>query len=124
MLSKLKEKFKGSSGARDAARELEQENALLQLGKYDTQFLIDDSTSMIGSRWNEARDALAGLAKTALKYDNDGIEIFFLNDVNAGKTVKDIVDTRPYTGKRLTAELLVTMLLGGINRRIDKLENV
>ncbi|KAG8733537.1 hypothetical protein FRC12_018864 [Ceratobasidium sp. 428] len=245
MLSKLKEKFKGSSSARDAARESEREDALLQLGKYDTQFLIDDSTSMIGSRWNEARDALAGLAKTALKYDNDGIEIFFLNDVNAGKTVKteqdvkqlfasvtqshgtptgkrledlltayinkieaakqktgsidpvttgikplnlivitdgapsddpenviieaarrldagkfsltqvgiqfiqvgddawaskalrdmdnnlsatnsirDIVDTRPYTGKRLTAELLVTMLLGGINRRIDKLENV
>ncbi|KAG8773478.1 hypothetical protein FRC12_002520 [Ceratobasidium sp. 428] len=245
MLSKLKEKLKGSSGARNAARELEQENALLQLGKYDTQFLIGDSTSMIGSRWNEARDALAGLARTALKYDNDGIEIFFLNDVNAGRTVKtdqdvkqlfasvtqshgtptgkrlddlltayinkieaakqktgsidpvttgikplnlivitdgapsddpenviieaarrldagkfsltqvgiqfiqvgddawaskalrdmdnnlsatnairDIVDTRPYTGKRLTAELLVTMLLGGINRRIDKLENV
>ncbi|KAG9118950.1 hypothetical protein FRC07_006266 [Ceratobasidium sp. 392] len=244
MFSKLKAKLKGSSGTRDAARELEQENALLQLGKYDTQFLIDDSRSMMGSRWDEARDALAGLAKTALKYDNDGVEIFFLNAVDAGKTVKteedvkqlfasvtqspgtptgkrlehllsayiskleaakhkvgtvdfetsgikplnlivitdgapsddpksvivaaahrmdaskfpltqvgiqfiqvgndtgaskalrdmdnglsamnnvrDIVDTRPFTGQRLTAELLITMLLGGINRRVDKIES-
>ncbi|KAG8736890.1 hypothetical protein FRC10_008783 [Ceratobasidium sp. 414] len=244
MFSKLKEKLKGAPSARDTARELERENALAQLGRYDTQFLIDDSRSMIGSRWEEARDALAGLAKTALKYDDDGVEIFFLNAVDAGRTVKndedvkklfasvkqspgtptgkrlqdlltayttrleaakqksgtvdfttsgikplnlivitdgapsddprsviieaarrldsgkfpltqvgvqfiqvgddrwatkalreldnnlsamndvrDIVDTRPFTGQRLTSELLITMLLGGINRRVDKIGN-
>ncbi|KAG8775847.1 hypothetical protein FRC12_001236 [Ceratobasidium sp. 428] len=236
MLSKLKEKFKGSSSG---TRELERENALSQLSRYDTQFLIDDSRSMRGSRWNEAQGALAGLARTALKYDDDGVEIFFLNAVDAGKTVKteedinqlfasvvqspgtptgkrledlltayitkleaskhgsggmaikplnlivvtdgepsddpesvivaaarrldagnfpitqvgiqfiqvgndvwaskalrdldnnlsvrnnvrDIVDTRPYAGRPLTPGLLIKMLLGGINRRVDKIDN-
>ncbi|KAG9089352.1 hypothetical protein FRC06_001591 [Ceratobasidium sp. 370] len=245
MFSKFKEILKGSPSAQDTARELERENALAQLGRYDTQFLIDDSRSMTGPRWEEARDALAGLAKTALKYDDDGVEIFFLNAVNAGRTVRtdedvkalfasvsqsagtptgkrlrdlltayitkleaakqksgsadfttsgikplnlivvtdgepsddpksaiveaarrldsgkfpltqvgiqfiqvgddawatkalreldnhlsamndvrDIVDTRPFTGQRLTSELLITMLLGGINRRVDKLGNL
>ncbi|QRW06363.1 von willebrand factor type A domain protein [Ceratobasidium sp. AG-Ba] len=239
MLAKLKQKFKSPATDKDVARDMEREEALTQLGRYDTQFLIDDSRSMGGSRWQEARDALAGLAKIALKYDNDGIEIFFLNAVDSGRTVKasfsdedvrqlfasvrqspgtptgrrlndlltayinkletagaksikplnlivitdgepsddpasviveaarrldegkyplaqvgiqfiqvgddswaskalkdldnhlgtmnsvrDIVDTRPYTGQPLTAERLITMLLGGINRRVDKLENV
>ncbi|KAG8693840.1 hypothetical protein FRC08_008856 [Ceratobasidium sp. 394] len=112
MFSKLKEKLKGSSSARDAALESERENALAQLGRYDTQFLIDNSTSMSGSRWEEARDALAGLAKIALKYDDDGVEIFFLNVVNAGTTVKNDGDVKKLfssvnlspgtpTGKRL-----------------------
>ncbi|QRV77433.1 von willebrand factor type A domain protein [Ceratobasidium sp. AG-Ba] len=239
MLAKLKQKFKSPATDKDVARDMEREEALTQLGRYDTQFLIDDSRSMGGSRWQEARDALAGLAKIALKYDNDGIEIFFLNAVDSGRTVKasfsdedvrqlfasvrqspgtptgrrlndlltayinkletagaksikplnlivitdgepsddpasviveaarrldegkyplaqvgiqfiqvgddswaskalkdldnhlgtmnsvrDIVDTRPYTGQPLTAERLITMLLGGINRRVDRLENV
>ncbi|QRV92261.1 von willebrand factor type A domain protein [Ceratobasidium sp. AG-Ba] len=239
MLAKLKQKFKSPATDKDVARDMEREEALKQLGRYDTQFLIDDSRSMAGSRWQEARDALAGLAKTALQYDSDGIEIFFLNAVDSGRTVKasfsdedvrqlfasvrqspgtptgrrlndlltsyinkletagaksikplnlivitdgepsddpasviveaarrldegkyplaqvgiqfiqvgddswaskalkdldnhlgtmnsvrDIVDTRPYTGQQLTAERLITMLLGGINRRVDKLENV
>ncbi|KAG8773475.1 hypothetical protein FRC12_002517 [Ceratobasidium sp. 428] len=236
MLSKLRERFKSSSSG---TRELERENALSQLSRYDTQFLIDDSRSMRGSRWNEAKGALAGLARTALKYDDDGVEIFFLNAVDAGKTVKteedvnqlfasvvqspgtptgkrledlltaymtkleaskqgsdvkgikplnlivitdgepsddpesvivaaarrldagnfpltqvgiqfiqvgndmwaskalrdldnnlsvrnnirDIVDTRPHAGRPLTPELLIKMLLGGINRRVDKIDS-
>ena len=62
----------------------------MSFSKYDTQFLIDDSRSMSGSRWTRTRDALAGLAKVVLQYDDDGIEIFFLNAVNSGKTVKVI----------------------------------
>ncbi|KAF8602896.1 hypothetical protein BDV93DRAFT_533330 [Ceratobasidium sp. AG-I] len=201
---------------------------------------------MSGSRWTRTRDALAGLAKVVLQYDDDGIEIFFLNAVNSGKTVKtpedvmqlfdhvtpspgtptgarldqilskyisriemakqksggdsnptnsgikplnlivitdgapsdspekviiaaakrldagdfplvqvgiqfiqvgsdvaaskalrdmddhlghqnglrDIVDTRPFSGKGLTADHLITMLVGGINRRVDRMANV
>ncbi|KAG9094096.1 hypothetical protein FRC07_011358 [Ceratobasidium sp. 392] len=239
MFSKLKGKLKRSASARDNTRDLEREHALTQLSRYDTQFLVDDSLSMEGSRWNEARGALAGLAKIALEYDDDGVEIFFLNAVGAGQTVKteddvnqlfasvtvspgtptgrrlndlltayideleaakqksasieikplnlivitdgeptddpesviiaaarrldagkfpltqvgiqfiqvgndvraskalrdldnnlsakhnvrDIVDTRPFTGQRLTPELLIKMLLGGINRRVDKIES-
>ncbi|KAG9095084.1 hypothetical protein FS749_011120 [Ceratobasidium sp. UAMH 11750] len=112
MFSKLKEKLRGSSSARDTTRELQRENALAQLARYDTQFLIDDSCSMAGSRWNEARDALTGLAEVALKYDDDGVEIFFLNAVDAGETVKSDEDVKKLfasvnqspgipTGKRL-----------------------
>ncbi|KAF8603483.1 hypothetical protein BDV93DRAFT_523264 [Ceratobasidium sp. AG-I] len=223
--------------------DFDKEDALEQLGKYDTQFLIDDSGSMSGSRWNEARDALMGLVKFALKHDDDGVEIAFLNAVDSGKVVhneeevrqlfytvkpgsgtptgerleqiltrytvrleaakqksggappaqsglkplnlivitdgvptddpesviiaaarrldagqfplaqigvqfiqvgddkaaskalheldshlsesndvRDIVDTRPFTGKTLTSDLLIAMLLGGINRRIDRIK--
>ena len=33
---------------------------------------------------------------------------------------QDIVDTTPYTGQQLTTEALTKILLGGINRRVDK----
>ncbi|CAE7226219.1 unnamed protein product [Rhizoctonia solani] len=242
MFSKLKEKLRGDRSPNLPSIELSKEDALAQLMHYDTQFLIDDSGSMSGSRWNEARDALMGLAKYALKHDQDGIEIFFLNDVTNGlvrneeevrklfysvgptggtptgrrleqilttyisrieaaKTksggadpsqsgikplnlivitdgeptddpesvivtaarrldagqfsltqvgiqfiqvgddksaskalkeldehlhedhnVRDIVDTRPFTGKKLTPEALIAMLLGGINRRVDRIK--
>ena len=42
---------------------------------------------MAGSRWNEARDALMGLVKFALKHDDDGVEIAFFNAVDSGKVV-------------------------------------
>jgi hypothetical protein len=34
--------------------------------------------------------------------------------------VRDIVDTTPYFGAELTAEMLIKILLGGINRRVDR----
>lgn len=33
---------------------------------------------MAGPLWSEARDALAGVAEIASKYDTDGIDIYFL----------------------------------------------
>ncbi|CAE6478203.1 unnamed protein product [Rhizoctonia solani] len=242
MFSKLKEKLCGDRSPGLPSIDLAKEDALAQLRDYDTQFLIDDSGSMSGPRWNEARDALMGLAKYALKHDQDGIEIFFLNNVgnggpvkneeevrqlfysvkpdggtptgrrleqileayitrieaaktksggadpsesvkplnlivitdgepgddpegviaaaarrldagrfsltqvgiqfiqvgddksaskalkeldehlHEGHNVRDIVDTRPFTGKKLTTEVLIEMLLGGINRRIDRID--
>mgnify|MGYP002715251833 CR=1 FL=1 len=66
------------------------EDALELLREYDTIFIIDDSASMevnempdgsIGpSRWEEARDALCGVVETASKYDDDGIDVHFIND--------------------------------------------
>lgn len=92
MLSKLKDKLRRAHSSK--AIDLDKENPLEQLMKYDTQFLVDDSRSMGGERWNEARDALMGLAKVALQYDEDGIEIFFLNAVDAGRTVRSEEDVR------------------------------
>ncbi|KAH7344089.1 hypothetical protein B0J17DRAFT_714228 [Rhizoctonia solani] len=88
MLSKLKEKLRGRSPELPSI-DLAKEDALAQLRDYDTQFLIDDSGSMAGSRWNEAQEALTGLAKYALKHDQDGIDIFFLNNVENGGAVKN-----------------------------------
>ena len=44
-----------------------------------------------------------------------------LDDERANKhNIRDMVDTTLYTGQRLTTELLGKILLGGINRRVDK----
>ena len=44
-----------------------------------------------------------------------------LDDAIAGQEgVRDIVDTTPYLGGQLNAETLIKILLGGINRRVDR----
>jgi len=78
------------------------ENVLQMLGKFDTVILVDDSSSMRGQRWRKVSyfkaacykinifytllyvpaqtgKALVQLAKVAAEYDQDGLEIFFLN---------------------------------------------
>ncbi|KAJ3505376.1 hypothetical protein NLJ89_g7449 [Agrocybe chaxingu] len=51
------------------------------LRAYDVVFLLDDSGSMQGERWTEARNALDGLANYILErgWDSDGIDLRFLN---------------------------------------------
>lgn len=34
--------------------------------------------------------------------------------------VRDMVDTVPYHGEAITPELIIKVLLGGINRRLDR----
>ncbi|KAG8763520.1 hypothetical protein FRC12_008520 [Ceratobasidium sp. 428] len=97
--------------------------------KYDTQFLIDDSGSMAGSRWIEARDALMGVAREALRYDADGIEVYFLNAEQKGRTVKNEDDVkelfdsvRPASGTP-TGERLEQILASYILRLEDAKAN-
>lgn len=58
---------------------------LEKLTKYDTVFVVDDSTSMNSrmasgrTRWEEACEALADFASLATHYDTDGIDIHFFN---------------------------------------------
>jgi hypothetical protein len=74
------------------------ENALETLRKYDTVIIVDDSSSMMGALWSEARDALASLADIAGKYDTDGIDVHFLNsryfmsNVHQSSTVNRLFD--------------------------------
>ena len=59
------------------------------LRHYDTIFIVDDSSSMLvneqpdgtigPSRWLEACSALASVTKVAAQYDDDGIDIHFIN---------------------------------------------
>ncbi|KAG5220934.1 COP signalosome [Salix suchowensis] len=64
------------------------ENALQTLRKYDTVLIIDDSGSMLGSKWRQAEKSLAALADMAGKYDTDGIDVAFLNSTKVGEGIR------------------------------------
>lgn len=94
------------------------EDPLLLLKKYDTVIIVDDSASMAGPLWFEARFALAGVAELAGKYDTDGIDVHFLNDRRAGlglrtaHEVERLFDrVRPDAGITPTGEKLEELLL-------------
>lgn len=55
---------------------------------YDTVFLVDDSGSMAGALWREAGKALSDVARVAAHYDDDGIDIHFLNSREFATKVK------------------------------------
>jgi len=66
-----------------------EEDALETLRKYNTILIVDDSSSMRGSRWEEAGAALSGLASRAGEYDTDGIDIYFLNSPEIGQNLNN-----------------------------------
>ncbi|KAG0126007.1 hypothetical protein HOY82DRAFT_672726 [Tuber indicum] len=55
------------------------ENQYDFLKTFDTVFVVDDSASMAGERWDQLGQALETIATIATKYDSDGIDIHFLN---------------------------------------------
>lgn len=76
---------------------------------------------MEGPLWYEARDALAGIAEVAARYDLDGIDVHFLNNPIVGQGLRNGAEVRrlfdqtaPYgitpTGEKLE-ELLLDYLL-------------
>ncbi|WRT69644.1 uncharacterized protein IL334_006633 [Kwoniella shivajii] len=64
------------------------EDPLEMLKEYDTVFLVDDSTSMAGDRWSQARLALMEVAEIAARYDENGVDIYFLNSKRVGKELR------------------------------------
>ena len=42
------------------------------------------------------------------------------DEIATDKGVRDIVDTTPYLGSKVNAEIIIKILLGGINRRVDR----
>ncbi|CAE6481172.1 unnamed protein product [Rhizoctonia solani] len=98
------------------------EDALEMLRRYKTVMVVDDSSSMEGDSWAEAREALAGLADAAAKYDQEGIDVHFLNDQRVGTNIKNGVEVkrlfdfvRP-KGITPTGEKLEELLLAYMNR--------
>jgi hypothetical protein len=85
--------YSGSGGGGEAARRSDssaarfREDPLDLLKQFDTIVVVDDSGSMNvtpehqpgPSRWEEARDALAGVVHLAASKDTDGIDVHFLN---------------------------------------------
>lgn len=88
------------------------------LRTFDTIFLIDDSGSMSGRNWKQVSNALAAITPICTLYDQDGIDIKFINTVESPvhsnittpSTVHEIFSTvRPWggtpTGQRLNSIL-------------------
>jgi uncharacterized protein YegL len=53
------------------------------LALFDTVFLIDDSGSMVGSSWREVKAVLQAIAPICTQYDEDGVDVYFLNEKSA-----------------------------------------
>ncbi|KAL1598914.1 hypothetical protein SLS60_008059 [Paraconiothyrium brasiliense] len=90
------------------------------LRNFDTVFLIDDSGSMAGSRWHQVEQALSVIAPICAERDEDGIDVYFLNNKKiwkhqrtAGHIIEIFQDAKPggqtFTGKRLY-EILTPIL--------------
>ncbi|KAI5123394.1 hypothetical protein M0805_006102 [Coniferiporia weirii] len=92
------------------------ENPLELLRRYNTVFIVDDSSSMAGERWTEAREALASLADTAARYDMNGIDVHFLNsnrsaqNMRSASSVKRQFDSIQPNGLSMLAQKLEELL--------------
>ncbi|KAJ1304399.1 hypothetical protein OPQ81_005548 [Rhizoctonia solani] len=105
-----------------SSRRGSKEDPLEMLKRYKTVMIVDDSSSMEGTSWVEAREALAGLADAAAKYDQEGIDVHFLNDPRVGINMKNGVEVkrlfdfvRP-SGITPTGEKLEELLLAYMDR--------
>jgi hypothetical protein len=47
---------------------------------------------MAGQSWAQAREALMGVAETAAQYDDQGVDIYFINSKRVGKELRASAD--------------------------------
>ncbi|KAG0150732.1 hypothetical protein CROQUDRAFT_57765 [Cronartium quercuum f. sp. fusiforme G11] len=102
------------------------EDPLAILARFDTILLIDDSASMAsGDLWREAAGAVSGLAETLVRYDADGIEVYFLNsteyllNARSAQAVNELFQRVRPVGISTPTDVRVEELLG---LYIDRLE--
>ena len=61
------------------------------LERYDTVFLVDDSPSMRGGKWDLVQRVLDYSTVVATRYDRDGIDVHFMNNDTANQDgVRDL----------------------------------
>jgi hypothetical protein len=86
------------------------------LSQFDTVFLIDDSSSMSGPRWRETKGALESIVDICTKYDEDGIDIYFINkresfeNVTSSSIVREIFSTTEPRGVTMLATKMHSIL--------------
>lgn len=60
------------------------------LGHSETVVLVDDSTSMKKSdSWNEVKNMLGAILRKVMQYDDNGVEIYFLNHRSQNQDAPD-----------------------------------
>ncbi|KJZ80320.1 hypothetical protein HIM_00170 [Hirsutella minnesotensis 3608] len=52
---------------------------------FDTVFLIDDSSSMVGGRWRDVMTALGQIMPVCTSHDDDGVDVYFMNNLEHGR---------------------------------------
>ncbi|KAF9226894.1 hypothetical protein BS17DRAFT_776296 [Gyrodon lividus] len=82
-----------------------------------------DSILALARRLDSGNYPLTQVGLQFVQIGNDEDATEFLrqldDDVSNSHGVRDMVDTTPYLGIAFTAEMLIKILLGGINRRVD-----
>ncbi|KAF8549696.1 hypothetical protein OG21DRAFT_1372068, partial [Imleria badia] len=83
-----------------------------------------DSIVSLARRLDRGNYPLAQVGIQFVQIGNDRGATEFLkqldDDLSGTYGVRDIVDTTPFLGISLTAEMLIKILLGGVNRRVDR----
>ena len=86
------------------------------LSRFDTIFIIDDSSSMSGPRWRDTKDAIEPIVDICTKYDEDGIDIHFINklesfeNVTSSAVVREIFSTTEPRGITMLATRMHAIL--------------
>ena len=96
-------------------KQKEKERVFGNLRSYDTVFLVDDSDSMYGPRWDTTKHVLAKIASIAVLHDRDGVDIRFFNyyledderlNLDSAEKVMNIFDQVDPFGSTRTADVL------------------
>lgn len=99
-------------------RSQEKVNKWSKLKTYDTVFLIDDSPSMAGEKWDLVKEILDCSTAIAAKHDPNGIDMHFLNDTDSNRdNIKD-----PAIATKIHHEVVLdgtTPLLDQLTRHLD-----
>jgi len=84
----------------------------------------EEAIVQIAKRLDKAGATLSQLGIQFIQIGSDDQARAFLekldNDLKEKHSIRDMVDTEPCTGGEVTASRLTKLLLGGINRKIDK----
>ncbi|BFZ60462.1 hypothetical protein YB2330_001498 [Saitoella coloradoensis] len=95
------------------------------LRTFDTAFLIDDSGSMAGSRWRQTALALQQVVTKVVNYDDDGIDIYFLNSREVARGVRSVREVESVFGRvrpggATPTGLRLDQILRGYVRRVEE----
>ena len=72
---------------------------------------------MAGDRWETVKSSIIGVAEIAAEYDEDGVDVYFLNSKRVGKELKvGIVDLLSFGGTNVShqANIDVEDLFAGL----------